>query len=43
MCFQEKLNMWKFPLKKAVQKSAQNIFAKIVQSDFFCDRLSKEL
>ena len=35
MCNQEKLKMWKFPLKASVQKAVQNFIAKIVQSACF--------
>ena len=41
--FKQKMNMCKFPFKASMQNSVQNIFAKIVQSAFFCYRLSKEL
>ena len=34
MCIQEKLKMFKFPLKKSVQKSVQNLFVKTMQ--FVC-------
>ena len=42
MYIQEKLKMCNFLLKAFVQKSVQNLFAKVVQSYCFCHRLSKK-
>ena len=36
MFIQEKLKMCKFPSKASVQKSVENVFAKIMQSGCFC-------